>query len=232
MTQTLELDLSQFVSRQIYYFGVFEPAEVDFVGGYLKRGMVVLDVGANIGQYTLLAAKRVGINGKVHSFEPSTANYARLARNVERNGWNSVAQAYKVAIGSAPGLALLALPADGGSNWLGESGDTPTEQVEVTTLDLFVSQNGINRVDFVKIDAEGADLEVLKGGVDTLRRLRPFLFVEFAGRTLQRFSATPTDMLEFILGCGYTGYRLETGRLVELRKTDDIWSCNLFFRAQ
>jgi len=83
-------DLKDHIQRQIYYFGAFEPIEAYLFSQLLEPGMIVIDVGANLGQYTLIAAKAVGSSGKIYAFEPVPSNFEMLSRYVYRNNLNSV----------------------------------------------------------------------------------------------------------------------------------------------
>lgn len=217
----IELCEEQFVSRQIFWFGIFEPREANVFRSAVKRGMTVVDVGANVGQYTLLAAKRVGPEGYVHTFEPASRNFAVLKRNVERVGFHDRVKLNKMALGSRPHQTNLVLTPDGGSNWISEGDKDPAdtlERVECGTLDDYLFANRMPVVHLIKIDAEGSDLEVLKGAVKTLERDAPLLFVEFAARCLTRFGATPEEMLKFLLTLGYRPHAMTAKGIEPLRE--------------
>lgn len=197
----------------------------------IKPGMIVFDVGGNIGQYTLLAAKRVGVNGTVFTFEPYSGNYEIIERCIAGNGFADRVRLHKLALTSHLGAAELIIASDGGSCHLALAGgghDGLTEKVECTTLDDFASSNNVERVDLIKIDAEGADFDILMGGERTLREFKPQLFVEFSERTLAKFGTSPEAMLGFLRGLGYKAWTFTRTGLAPLSATDDIGNRNLF----
>jgi len=78
----MSCDLAHYIERQIYYFGAFEIVEAYLFKLMLTRGMIVVDAGANVGQYSLIAAAEVGVEGEVHAFEPEPNNFTRLLRHI------------------------------------------------------------------------------------------------------------------------------------------------------
>jgi FkbM family methyltransferase len=135
---------------------------------YLRPGMMVIDVGANIGVYSILAQHRVGDTGCVWAFEPSSESYRRLLKNISLNNCNRV-QPVQMALSdrsdtsfvlqSDPGFGdayRYLVPSKSVSNAAGEI-------VPVTTLDLYASRNGIASADFIKVDVEGCEYMVFAG---------------------------------------------------------------------
>lgn len=229
----IELHPTQFVSKSILLFGVFEPQEAFWFDKTVKPGMTVIDIGANIGQYTLLAAERIGNSGRVISFEPADDNFDILQRNVEMNGFGDRVQLIKNAVGSSIGICEFVLATDGGSNSIYQKSTNQSTvkriNVPCVTLDsIFMSQD-FDRVDLIKIDAEGADFEVIKGAQKTLKKYHPVLFVEFAERVLIKFGTTPIEMLRFLRQLGYEAHIFTRGGLRLLRDGDDISNCNICF---
>lgn len=145
--------------------------------GFAPRpGQVVFDVGGQQGVFAVLAAKAVGPAGRVVSVEPAPANFARLTGNLSRNGLAN-AVAVNAALGEAPGRAELTLSAwnSGGHSLTARGG--PTVTVEVDTLDRLAARLGLTP-DLVKVDVEGAELSVLRGGLETLRARKPAVVLE------------------------------------------------------
>lgn len=174
----------------------------------LAPGRVVLDVGANVGYYSLTAAARVGASGRVIAFEPGPTVARRLRENAELNGLANLT-VVQAAVADAPGTHRFQLAEDseGSSLYEGAADAVGTVEVAVTTLDREVSERGLTRVDLVKIDAEGAEVGVLRGA----RRLlsgadAPALVVEAnpvtlkaAGESMESLRAELEDL----------GYRIE-----------------------
>lgn len=166
-----------------FYFrhrGWFEIGEQEFCRRYLKAGMTVVDVGAYIGIYTCLMAKLVEPSGHVHAFEPSAKSFARLQGNIARNRLTNVI-ANCQAVGSEQGqrhLFSYAPPFESLSSLVrpevsrheGVLKPGAQEVVEVVNLDWYCTDRSIDRIDLLKLDAEGAELEVLKGASGLLQR--------------------------------------------------------------
>jgi FkbM family methyltransferase len=159
-----------------------DPAVADAFRHVLRPGMVALDCGAHIGEYTLLFADLVGPDGAVHAFEPDPRIFEYLRWNVDRNRLAN-ATVNRVALSSSSGQAEYAMCADATCSALVEFGgdDDGAETVDVatTSLDAYAAEHGLERVDAVKIDVEGAEAAVLAGAAEILMRMRPALvFVE------------------------------------------------------
>lgn len=163
----------------------FENAELKFVEISLKAGMIVLDIGANQGVYTLLASKLVGPQGKVFAFEPSPRDRKALARNLTLNRSKNVTVC-DVALGESNTQAVLftAEPHFSGCSSLRPPAkDIPTAtfpvDVNVLRLDDWIATTGAGPIDFIKLDVEGGELSVLKGAPNLLQvRPRPIILAE------------------------------------------------------
>jgi FkbM family methyltransferase len=166
-----EGEIAEFLSVQRF----FEKTELGLVANYLKPGMTVIDVGANIGVYSILAAKLVGDTGNVWAFEPSLASFQRLTKNLRLNGCDHV-RSVRMALSAHP-QTFLKLKSDAGfgdayrylSHSAADDGDQDSEWVPATTLDLFNQENGIADAAFLKIDVEGGEYGVFQGAEHFLR---------------------------------------------------------------
>jgi len=137
-----------------------------------EKGFITLDVGANIGVYTLMAAKKVGSEGKVIAVEPESENYNLLMRNVRVNKCKNTVL-IKMALSSFEGKSQLYLSAFSGKHSLIAKGNKQVE-VPVTTTTKLLNKLDVTKVDLMKIDTEGAELEVLKGSWEFLRAKKIF----------------------------------------------------------
>jgi FkbM family methyltransferase len=193
--------------------GSYEPAETTFVRNFLTAGMSFVDIGANIGWFTLNAAKIVGPTGRVISFEPRADTYAALSRSLEDNGYLSFCRAYNNAVGKAPGELLIGwnpqLGNPGGTWLLSEQGlqdayvnsGASTQKTDVVTLDSII---GDASVDLIKIDVEGAEPLALGGAVGVLSHQRPTILCEINPSLLQTVSRTDAQsFVQTIEGFGY-----------------------------
>lgn len=145
--------------------GYYELAKTTHFRRVLKPGMTVVDAGGNHGYFTLLAASLVGPAGRVLSFEPSPENCHWIRRGVAANGFENV-HAFEVALADRSGALPLQLCADSGGHSIAGAPMWATgEAIEVATerLDCLLQKAGVDRVDLLKIDVEGAEMSVLAG---------------------------------------------------------------------
>jgi FkbM family methyltransferase len=159
------------INQTLFLYGTFEISETRLVQALLKPGMTFLDVGANIGYYTVIAARLVGDSGAVHAFEPHPGVRARLEDNVGRNGYRNVAvhgQAVAATSGSVSFYASTVDQNQGISSILPGRGRQQELSVSSVTLDEFAASLGGRRIDVIKMDVEGAEAQVIAGGQRTL----------------------------------------------------------------
>jgi FkbM family methyltransferase len=226
----LRLLLGNDMSLCLYVGGSYEPNEFALLKAVLRPGMVFVDGGANDGYYTVFAAKQVGAAGRVVAIEPSDREFERLLANVNVNSLGNV-EAVKAALGSSPGEATLSV-ADGehaGQNAVGETISNASvqivgrETIRVTTLDALVTELGLERVDYVKLDVEGSELDALAGGSGTIERFRPLLQVEIEGERLAPRNVRKSDVVDALAAQGYELYVFdaETAQLRPPRLPDE-----------
>lgn len=208
----LDLVLGNDQSRCLYVCGSFEPNEFAYLHQTLSRDAIFIDIGANEGFYTVFAARRVGPRGLVIAVEPSPREYARLESNVAINGLSNV-RLVRRALGARRGRAVLhvADAEHNGQNTLGDfghAGVTAVDHLEIELIDLdsLVVEQGLARVDAIKMDVEGAELEVIKGGLQTLERHKPFLLFELFEAALQKQGASAHAVLAQLKELGYLFY--------------------------
>ncbi len=163
--------------RDLLITGSFEPSHTEIIKGLLPVGGVFMDVGANIGYFSIIGATSVGRTGRVYAFEPMDETYRLLRKNLLLNKLTNV-EAINLACFSSSGRMPMERTCDSGTSHLSFIESENSKTVCVTTLDEFVAQSGIKRIDCIKIDAEGCDLEVLKGARQTIDAFRPAIFLE------------------------------------------------------
>lgn len=198
------------LSRVLFLTGLYEPNEFLWLSQFLRPGMTVIDGGANMGLYTLYCARRVGASGRVLAVEPSAREFDRLERHVTLNRLDNV-RLIKKALADAPGDGQLRIAAEwnAGHNTLGDFGYEETQQVAMetvplTTIDSLVAEEDVTRVDFFKLDLEGAELSALHGARETLERFRPAILIEVSDRALCHQGASSAEILSFFKGVGYS----------------------------
>ncbi len=214
----LRADLREHVQRWIYFFGVYEEESVRWFRSALRPGMTVLDIGAHVGQYTLIASGDVGPSGRVHAFEPNPANFARLEANLALNGF-AHATPHALAISDRSGEATLYVPPHDNT---GESALHPCIEgmgetiVRGATLDEWAPDADLGsppHIDVVKIDVQGFEEKVLRGAAETLQRFRPAIVCEFEERWLQCAGSSSVALKLLLSGLGYNAFRIVRGGL-------------------
>jgi FkbM family methyltransferase len=193
----------------------YEPDTLRVIDAFVADGHVCLDIGANVGAVTLAMARRVGSSGKVYAFEPGGVPYARLARNIALNpSIQPRVVALQLGVSSEPGT-LYWNPDEhhnpANATLLAAAG-TPTT---VVSVDAFVAATKLARVDFVKIDVEGMEYEVLSGGRATWRTFQPVFYLETERRfEVIRGFPVLTQIDALFRELGYRLYRIDrSGRL-------------------
>lgn len=190
----------------------YEEGTTQLFQRVIKPGMVVIDAGAHVGYYTLLAARHVGPAGKVYAFEPAPANYDLLLRNIQRNEYANVV-AVKTALSREVGQATFYLTGlDNGRHSLFRHGlpQGGSVVVQTTTLDAFLESEGWPRVGLVKVDVEGAEADVLKGMEQLLRKPGELkLILEFNPSLLRSAGLDPLEFLNGPADWGFNVYWID-----------------------
>ncbi|MBC1223258.1 FkbM family methyltransferase [Nostoc sp. UCD121] len=210
---------SLFVFRESY-----EP-ELDYIKRSLSSGEVFIDAGANCGIYTLLASKLVGDSGKVLSFEPGIESIKNIERNLEINAVTNV-KLFKVALSEQEGTAKLYHIENAPTSYsLGseESEETSFEEVPTTTIDHVLAHEGIERVDFIKIDVEGAEELVFRGATSLFSHMKPKVIFEISSKTSGRLNLSYDGAFNFLKGIGYQFFKVKnTGELLNFESPEGI----------
>jgi FkbM family methyltransferase len=194
--------------------GVFEPDERAFLREFLEPGMVVLDVGAHAGFYTVTASKRVGPTGRVVSFEPSPRELERLQLHLRLNQCSNVT-VEGVALGDTPGQGELFVfegrTTGCNSFHLASTNGARAVTVPIRTLDEYMTNGALDRVDLVKMDIEGAELSALRGGERLFRAARPVLLCELHEKRTAPWGYRARDIVDLVASWGYRWYMIEDG---------------------
>jgi FkbM family methyltransferase len=195
------------LAAYLEYRGDLEPGLMKFFGSIVQPGMVVVDVGANLGRMTLCAARILeGTGGRVHSFEPTPRTHELLRNNIQINGYleSGVVQFHREAVADIQGESKLTVfPDRSGLNTLFWP-DDGTETVLVRTISLDEALREERRIDVVKIDVEGAELLVMRGMKRIVERNPDIRIVlEFAPTHLRRAGVSPEAFLQEITSVGF-----------------------------
>jgi len=198
MGSIMELDLTDGgINTELFLDGIREVESTRELQARLKPNWIVVDVGANIGYYALQEARTCA---KVYAIEPEPANYRRLVRNIELNNYQNIA-AMNLAVGDKIGKIYLKSGLISNATRVCRDDEQPDAEVEVETLDSLFPDT---RVDFVRMDVEGYEFNVLQGMRNILSKYKPCLFIEVHGRSLKEYGYSQEQLLEFLADYGYS----------------------------
>ena len=184
-------------SSRLTRFGIYQPEQTKLIKKLVKKKHTVLDIGANIGYFTLIMAKQAK---QVHAFEPEARNFEILKRNVELNRLSYV-KLHNVAVADTSAKATLHLSDIGRgmqriypSHWCME-GKTEVETIRIDDI--------IEDAEFIKMDIEGAELGALKGMIKLLKKDDTTIFMEFHPSSIEEYGAKPKEIYDLMTSLGY-----------------------------
>jgi|APSaa5957512535_1039671.scaffolds.fasta_scaffold00928_11 FkbM family methyltransferase len=186
-------------SLQLNFNGNFEPVETEIVKKEIKENDIVLDVGANIGYYSLIFAQLIGKSGKVYSFEPDPTNFEILKKNILVNKHENVILENKAVSNKEGNLKLYLSTENNGmhriypSKWCKESID-----INSIKIDNYFNKN--QKIDFIKLDIEGAEYDALLGMESIIQNNENIvIFIEFVPTSLEEHGTNPEKVIDFFI---------------------------------
>lgn len=210
---TWGLDLSEAIDFNIYLTGEYEGELAEKMRAHLKEGDIVLDVGANVGGHTLPLSKLVGESGHVFAIEPTDFAFEKLQTNLRLNpSLQSRVTPAKVFLSDSKKESPKEVSASWSINGSLSSGhrnpldmgySKSVENASVMTLDEFIHLSEITRLDAIKIDVDGNEVQVLKGAEKTLKTFSPLIFIEFSPIHYEGQSSTFIEQVELLTQHGY-----------------------------
>ena len=226
----IDLRLSEHMQSRIFWVGYYSREIVMVMNRILGKGMVFVDVGANIGEVTMVASKRVGADGLVLAFEPVARNLSELNKNISNNSLGNV-RIISSGLSDRDGVAHIFHSCGQGEDreehlglnslYAGTGDGVPIQSIPLTTLDKFLEECPQERIDFIKIDIEGAELPCLKGAEQTLWRFRPSLIIEVQKTSASAAGYDQSEILRFLEPLGYHFFRIcRGGRLASIHEKD------------
>ena len=223
-----EFDFNTVIGKSLFYRGSFELEEIAYFSEVLKKldsQPVIFDIGANIGVHGISWAK-MHEKSVVYAFEPSENTMSMLRRNIERNRVLDRFFAVRKAVSNESGEMSFYECADNAFSGLKDTGRVRvigTQTVPVTTIDDFVEENKIEKINFIKIDVEGFETEVVLGGMNTLENFKPDLFIEiYAG---ENANLAPEETISLLQRLGYYAYVFSDGKMNQYKQhTDELYN--------
>lgn len=202
-----------------FIFDGFEQIEIDFVLKSLNQNDIFLDIGSNIGLFSLLASKKVGVDGKVICFEPAPETYKRLVENIALNQLENI-EARNLGLSDSEGELKFYFSDTGFDAW---NSFAPTNDyrlnksidIMVSTLDKQLESLDKSLIKIIKIDVEGWEKFVLKGGKEFFKNYSPIVMVEFTEENTFNAGYSIHDIFTELEEIGYEWYNIQNGTLVK-----------------
>jgi len=192
--------------------GVYEEFETEIVKKIIKKGDVVVDVGANIGYYTLIFAKLVGKEGKVFAFEPEPTNFNILKKNVKINEYENVTLINKAVSNKTGKMTLDLDEINKGGHSISKNNSEKTIEIESIRLDDYF-KTYYGKINFIKLDIEGAEVEAIKGMSEILgKNEEANIMAEYNPQSLSNLGTNSEEYLTSLMKFGFKIYDLDAGR--------------------
>ncbi len=197
----MKIDISDYIGHYLY-FG-FKDDEIEALFNLCKEGSNVLDIGTNIGwvAHNLAQISRTGL---VYGFEPDPFNYDRCAENIALNNFKNLT-VFPIGLGANQASAGMQVrtPSNLGGNRVTLMGAPNTRVVKIRRLDDIELVQQLSKIDLVKIDVEGYELNVLRGARKTIETHHPVLFIELDDNNLKDQGDSASALIQFLFDCGY-----------------------------
>ena len=217
------------VFRSIFVQGIYDPNMVVVLNALLPEKGVLIDIGANMGYCSLLMSRTVGEDGKIFAIEPSERDFLRLIDNISLNKLNNVS-VYRLAISDTSGEVEISIASEERSslNTLGTEFSNKaidklrTEKVEATTLDHFIEQEEIDKIDVIKMDIEGSEFRALLGANASIEMFRPALILGINKNSLKANDSSVEDIEKILRNLRYKMYCLTEDPFFALKEVTDL----------
>lgn len=216
---------------EILNFQHYEKKDSDMIFRLVSNGDRILDIGANIGWYSINLAKRFP-QCKILAFEPIPKTFSQLEKNISINSVSNIETYNHGFSNETKDLIFYYYPTgseNASSAKLADVEGVQEIKCRVKTLDDFMSSDNAS-VDFIKCDVEGAELFVFQGGVETLKKCKPIIFTEMLRKWSAKFNYHPNEIIKLLGDIGYKCFSVNDTRLVEFFSMDeDTVETNFFF---
>lgn len=170
--------------------------EIRDVKKNLKNPLTLFDIGANVGEISFYLSKEFP-SAKIYSFEPGNRAFNIIRKIKRRFNLNNLS-IYKLALGDKKEFVGMKLPEEDDGRAFIMKGTNLKGEFRVEKLDDFVKIKGVGNIDFIKIDVEGFEIKVLKGGIKTIKKYRPLILMEVDDDNQKRFNHSAKELLEFM----------------------------------
>ena len=224
-----ELHIEDWIQQNIYFVGAYERAELNLLNRHLSENSVFVDIGANFGLYSLVASQKITNSGKIICFEPFPKNYAALKKNISLNGISYITSE-NIALGDKKDeLSLYYQPTEKNLGMVSANfmENSKTIEVDVMSFDEYVNENGIDKIDFIKIDVEGFENQVIMGMKKTLELFSPMILIEIFDEGL--INSNHHNAHDYLTRIGYSKYFIDDFGNLSSENTNPIRK-NYFYK--
>jgi len=210
------------VPIEILNFNFYEKDEINFILKLIKNNAKILDIGANIGWYSLKIAKNID-NVDILAFEPIPKTFDYLNKNIDLNHVSNI-ETFNYGFSDEEKDLIFYYYPEGSCNAsaanLSEREDVDKIICKLTTLDKFINDENIS-IDFIKCDVEGSELFVFKGGIETIKRDKPIIFTELLRKWAAKFNYHPNEVISLLKRNGYKCFTINKGTLSEVSEINE-----------
>jgi FkbM family methyltransferase len=181
----------------------------------VEENQIILDIGTNIGSTLLQFAKKLNNNGFVYGFEPDKFNYRKANLNISLNTFKNVLVENK-GLGKVSGVFNLAIDCESnrGMNRIVNQENINTSKIVIVTLDEWYEKLQLEKIDLIKIDVEGYEMNVIIGGIKVLRRFKPILFIELDDNNLKLQDSSAKELITLLISLGYNITNAENKEII------------------
>ncbi len=220
----LKLDIHDYIGHFIY-FG-YKDLGHEKLMELIKPNNIIIDVGANYGTTILQFASLIGGNGRVFGFEPDPTNFEICNQNIKLNLFKNIL-VENLGLGNQQITTSLVVDTDsnrGGNRISNNINNKEAHLINVVKFDDWILQKNISKIDLIKIDVEGYELEVLKGAEQSIKKFKPILFIELDDNNLKLQNSSAKELISFLINLDYNIINSLTDKKVNL--SDNFINCH------
>ena len=231
----MQINPYNYMGGSIYWSGFHHIAEIVYLNRFLHTEMNFVDIGANQGEFSLFAASKIK-DGQIYSFEPVKRQFNTLIKNKEINNITSIIP-FNFGLSDTKGELPIYTSSNTNlhhGNHEGLSTLYPTEErniledtVQLEVFDTLFFEN-LKRLDFIKIDIEGAELFALQGMKKTISKFKPEILIEINDETFHSAGYSSKEMISFLAEFGYKPYKIFRGNLISIDNINTDWGNYIF----